>query len=56
MRDSIHLLRYASALVVALVVAAAGFGAGEIVLVFAGLVLLALVAGVLTSRLSALAG
>lgn len=53
MKNGIHLGRYAWALIVALVVAGAGFGAGEIVLVVSGLVLLASVAGVLTSRLAA---
>ena len=53
--NGIHVGRYAWALIIALSVAGAGFGAGEIVLVVVGLMLLASVAGVLTSRLSATA-
>ena len=53
MDNGIHLGRFAWALIIALSVAGVGFGAGEIVLVVSGLVLLASVAGVLTSRLAA---
>jgi hypothetical protein len=52
MNNGIHPGRYAWALIIALSVAGAGFGAGEIVLGVVGLVLLASVAGVLTSRLA----
>jgi len=55
MKTSINLGRYAWALLVALCVAGAGFGAGEIITCVAGLVLLSAVAGLLTTRLSSAA-
>ncbi len=55
MNTNINVGRYAWAVIVALSVALAGFGVGEIVLGIAGLVLLSVVAGALTTRLSSLA-
>lgn len=52
MNTNIHVGRYAWALVIALSVALAGFGAGEIVLGIAGLVLVSVAAGALTTRMS----
>jgi hypothetical protein len=52
MNTNINVGRYAWALVIALAVAGAGFGSGEIYLGIAGLVLLSVVAGVFSTRLS----